>query len=76
MRTQKLSSGNFRIVISDGTDENGKRIFKSFTADAEWKAIKMAEDYKNQQKQPKTAKNNPFCSAEAVFHQRIWQQKF
>ena len=56
MRTQKLSSGNFRVVISDGTDENGKRIFKSFTADAEWKAIKMAEDYKNQQKQPKAAK--------------------
>ena len=56
MRTQKLSSGNFRVVISDGTDENGKRIFKSFTADAEWKAIKMAEDYKSQQKQPQTAK--------------------
>ena len=45
MRTQKLASGNFRVVISDGIDENGKRIFKSFTADAEWKAIKMAEDY-------------------------------
>ena len=46
MRAQQLPSGNFRISISDGFDENGKRVYKSFTADKEWKVIKLAEDYK------------------------------
>ena len=46
MKARKLPSGNFRVVIVVGTDDNGKRIFKSFTAETEWKAIKMAEDYK------------------------------
>ena len=50
MRAQQLPSGNFRISISDGFDENGKRVYKSFTADAEWKAIKLAEDYKKLKK--------------------------
>lgn len=54
MRTQKLASGSFRVVLSDGFDEEGKRVFRSFTADEEWKAIKMAEDYKKQRKKSKT----------------------
>lgn len=46
MKAKKLASGNYRVQVIVGKDENGKRIVKSFTADAEWKAIKMAEDYK------------------------------
>ena len=50
MRAQKLASGNYRVVLSDGFDEDGKRVFQSFTADEEWKALKMASDYKKLQK--------------------------
>lgn len=50
MRAQELASGSYRVVLSDGEDEHGKRIFRSFTADEEWKALKMASDYKKLQK--------------------------
>ena len=50
MRAQLLPSGNYRICLSDGFDEDGKRVYKSFTADAEWKVIKLAEDYKKLKK--------------------------
>lgn len=46
MKVRKLPSGNFRVVIAAGYDENGKRIYKSFTAEEEWQVLKMAEDYK------------------------------
>jgi hypothetical protein len=31
-KAKKLSSGNWRTLIYDHTDENGKRHYKSFTA--------------------------------------------
>lgn len=46
MKAQKLPSGNFRTQVVYGHDENGKNLTKSFTADTEWMAIKMAEDFK------------------------------
>ena len=46
MKVQKLPSGNYRAVVAAGYNENGKRIYKSFTAKNEWEAIKMAEDFK------------------------------
>lgn len=45
MKAQKLPSGNYRVVIAIGVDEKGKRQYKSFTADEEWKALKLAADY-------------------------------
>ncbi len=45
MKASLLKSGNYRVVISDGYYENGKRKFKSFTAPTESGAIKKAEDY-------------------------------
>ena len=45
MKAQQLPSGSYRVVISIGVDETGKRKYKSFTADEEWKALKMASDY-------------------------------
>lgn len=42
---KKLPSGNWRIRVFCGKNENGKQIFKSFTADTRWKAEKMADDY-------------------------------
>ena len=46
MKTSKLNSGNYRVQVIAGYNENGKRIVKSFTAKTEWEAIKMAEDFK------------------------------
>lgn len=46
MKLQKLPSGNFRAVVAAGYDENGKRIYKSFTAPEEWQVLKMVEDFK------------------------------
>lgn len=47
MKAKRLPSGNYRVQVADGYDENGKRIVKSFTAPTDWEAIKLAEDYKN-----------------------------
>ncbi len=46
MKAVKLKSGNYRVQLSCGYDENGKRIVKSFTAPTEWEAIKKAQEYK------------------------------
>ena len=45
MKAKKLPSGNYRVQVLAGHDENGKRIMKSFTAEKEWEALKMADDY-------------------------------
>ena len=46
MKAKKLPSGSYRVQVVAGFDAAGKRIVKSFTADTEWEAIKMAEDFK------------------------------
>lgn len=46
MKAKQLPSGSYRVVVSDGYDETGKRKYKSFTASEEWKVLKMAQDYK------------------------------
>ena len=46
MKAKKLPSGSYRVQVVNGVDANGKRIVKSFTADTEWEAIKMAEEFK------------------------------
>ena len=45
MKAKKLPSGNYRVQVVAGHDENGKRIVKSFTAAEEWEAIKLATDF-------------------------------
>ena len=45
-RKGELPSGNIRIRVYDGTDENGKRISKSFTAPTRAEAIAMGEEWK------------------------------
>lgn len=57
MKAQKLKSGNYRVVLPVGYDEQGKRKYKSFTADEEWKAIKMASDYKEGRIEERIDKN-------------------
>ncbi len=41
----KLPSGNYRARVFLGRDVNGKQIYKSFTADKEWKVLKAVEEY-------------------------------
>ena len=48
MKAKKLPSGNYRVQVVAGHDENGKRIMKSFTAEKEWEALKMADDFINE----------------------------
>lgn len=45
MKAKKLPSGNYRVQVVAGHDENGKRIVKSFTAKEEWEALKLAADF-------------------------------
>ena len=45
MKATQLPSGKYRVQVLAGHDENGKRIIKSFTAEREWEALKMADEY-------------------------------
>ncbi len=47
MKAKKLPSGNYRVQVVAGYDDNGKRIVKSFTAAEEWEVLKMASDFLN-----------------------------
>lgn len=47
MKAKKLPSGNYRVQVVAGYDVKGKRVVRSFTSDMEWKALKMAQDFKN-----------------------------
>ncbi len=42
---RKLPSGHYRCLAYVGTDENGKRLYKSFTAPTKREAERMASDY-------------------------------
>ena len=42
---RKLKSGNWRIEVFVRTDENGKKIRKSFTAPTRWEAEKLADEF-------------------------------
>lgn len=46
MKAKKMPSGNYRVQLIDGYDNNGKRIVKSFTAQTEWEALQKAIEYK------------------------------
>lgn len=47
MKATQLPSGKYRVQVLAGHDEKGKRIIKSFTAEREWEALKMADEYLN-----------------------------
>lgn len=47
MKAKQLPSGNYRVQVVAGYDAKGKRVVKSFTADTQWKALKMAEEFKD-----------------------------
>ena len=46
VKAQLLPSGRYRTQVVYGKDESGKNLTKSFTADTDWEAIKLAEDFK------------------------------
>lgn len=66
MKAKKLPSGSYRVQVVAGFDADGKRIVKSFTADTEWEAIRMAEHFK-QNRQEATSKNVTVAKAMEMY---------
>lgn len=66
MKAKKLPSGNYRVQVVAGFDQNGKRIVKSFTADTEWEAMRMAEYFK-QDREETTGKNLTIAKAMEMY---------
>lgn len=46
MKATKTPSGKYRVQVVAGYNEYGKRVVKSFTAETEWEALKMADDFR------------------------------
>lgn len=46
LKAKQLPSGNYRVQVIVGYDENGKRIVRSFTADTAQEALRLALDFK------------------------------
>ena len=44
-QARQLKSGTWRIEVYVGTDKNGKKIRKNFTAPTRWQAEKMADEF-------------------------------
>jgi len=59
-----ISDSNNNALVFAGFDPNGKRIVKSFTADTEWEALRMAENFR--QNRDEAVSKNP--SAHPLFH--------
>lgn len=49
-RVKKLPSGNYRVQVYLGKDENGKRQYKSFTAVKAWEAEQQADEFLHRKK--------------------------
>lgn len=63
-QAHRLPSGNYRFSVYLGKDENGKRIYKSFTAPTKREAQYMAQAYKlNYTEEQKQADNIPLSEA-------------
>lgn len=63
MKAKKLPSGNYRVQIYAGKDENGKRLRKSFTADTAKEAIRQAVFYETEQKVAAIERDDPTVKA-------------
>lgn len=55
-KAKKLPSGNWRVLLYTGKDENGKRLYKSFTAPTKKEAEAQSALYSIQQKETKKQK--------------------
>ena len=55
MKAKKLPSGRWRCRVYDGTDQSGKKVYKSFTADSKKEAELMAAKYAAKHKASGTA---------------------
>ncbi|MBR2086996.1 MAG: hypothetical protein IJ906_07670 [Oscillospiraceae bacterium] len=53
MKAKLLPSGNYRVQVVAGFDEKGKRIVKSFTAETECEALRMADMFRQSQEELK-----------------------
>lgn len=70
MKITELPSGNYRAQLVIGYDDKGKRIVKSFTADEEWKVLKMVKDFQDNQVVPKNKRLTVAEAFEAYIQSR------
>lgn len=70
MKVTELPSGNYRAQLVIGYDDKGKRIVKSFTADEEWKVLKMVKDFQDNQVVPKNKRLTVADAFEAYIQSR------
>lgn len=68
-KAKKLSSGNWRTLIYDHTDENGKRHYKSFTANTKKESEYLAAEYLLNKNECKDDKSN--CSVGQILSEYI-----
>ena len=69
MKPQKLASGSYRVRLYTGTDEDGKKIYKSFTHKDKDVVVAMAMTYKSKNKRNK--KNKSVLPDELTVRQAI-----
>ena len=66
MKPQKLPSGNYRVRVYIGKDENGKDILKSFTDKDKDAAVAKAMAYKTKNKTKNKKKPRTFSQVEEM----------
>ena len=68
---KKLPSGNWRVNAYICTDDNGKKIYKSFTAPTKKEAEYMASVYKMEENERKTKEKSDDISVDEAFSRYI-----
>lgn len=68
---KKLPSGNWRVNAYICTDDNGKKIYKSFTASTKKEAEYMASVYKMEENERKTKEKSDDISVDEAFSRYI-----
>jgi len=68
LKAKQLPSGNYRVQVIVGYDENGKRIVRSFTADTAQEALRLALNFKSEKAIGVTPK---YMTVEQAFTQYI-----
>lgn len=56
-KAKKLASGNWRALVYDYTDVDGKRIYQSFTAETKAKTERLAATFRDEKKQKSRTSN-------------------
>lgn len=67
LKAQKLPSGNYRVRVEIGKDENGKRIWKSFTGEDRKLVIQEATRFKADRREQELLERSSFSQKAEAF---------